>query len=360
MLIWLEEESEREWGTPISIESSANTVIKILENKAIKNPRNPFMEWVKNNETGTKLDNITIENLLYTAGGRAPALTEEEEAIYLKEIMLAFLLAVIERQFKPIRLDMALCLIGDQGMGKTNVCTFLGGGEDRWYKPAGENIRDDQKFYEKCSGGIVVELREGLQLKKPEILKNFLDLTEFQFRKPYARRESLNRIMFGVILTTNIDEALTDLSGSRRIGPVYFTGEIKLNLAELPQETAGRLWKRAYEMYQNGERWRPHWNGIKDLAEKMQRYAAVTPPNYEKITEMLKDFNRIYGPIITTSDLFDRIRDISTLSEYDTIVKIIKSTPKAYHLKRTPHNIKRFKDGVKRYYMIDVNSLEAA
>lgn len=357
---WLEIESEKEWGKPIDI-GSGNTLIKILENMAMKTPRNPFIEWVKSNTTGTELDNITIENLLYATGGRAPALTEEDEATYLKEVTLAFLLGVIERQFKPIRLDMALCLIGYQGFGKTNLCAFLGGGgEEYWYRVGPENVKDEKLFYEKCSGGVIVEFREGKQLKNPDSLKNHLDRTHFQFRKAYARYEAMNPIMFGNIITTNKEEALLDLSGNRRIAPIYYTGEKGINLAELPREIAGKLWKRAYEMYQNGESWRPHWNKVKDLAKKMQKYATVTPPKYDEIKEMLRDYNTINGPFIPVRDLYDRIHERTTFTEYDEIIKIIKDTPMAYHLIRTPHT-KRFKNGeIKRYYIINVEELEAA
>lgn len=328
---WLEKESVNNWGDkPIRV--GIQTVTTILKRISLDNRRNPFLEWVKTNKSGTKLDNINVGNLLYTVGARAPTLTEEEESTYLSEVMTAYMLAVIERQFNPTVVDMALCLIGKQGTGKTTLCRFLG---QEWYRSTSQSVHNVKEFCESASGGIVIEFREGIQTKNPETLKDFLDSDKLQYRKAYGKSEKDNTVRFAVILTTNEDQPLIDLSGSRRFAPVYFEGEeTAIKPTDIPIETAGKMWKWAYDLYLNGDRWRSHWNKITDLAEKMQKFATISPPNYETIIEFLEDYNRIYGQIIPTKELFNKIREILTSYEADNVIRIIKKNPTSYNLER--------------------------
>lgn len=251
--------------------------------------------------------------------------------------MWALALAVIERQFKPTVVDFSLCLIGPQGTGKTTFCRALGG---EWYRSTSQDVHNIKQFMESANGGTVVEFREGLQILNPETLKDFLDSESLQYRKPYDRMERTYPIRFVTIITTNDDQPLIDYTGARRILPIYIRGdEISINPLEISSEEIRRMWAKALEAYENGQRWRDYWNKIKDGSAKiMQRYATTAPPYYERIKKILEETP---DDFITNEWLSDSLVREMGEREAENARRHIKKSPQAYGLERSRTNKNR-------------------
>ena len=238
----LEIESKQYWGNAINFKKQDTT--DKLNRMAIENERNPFLEWIESTpESIEPIDIITADNLLRTIGATAPGLlNEEDEELYLKELTWSILLGCIERQYNPVKVDLAVCLIGPQGTGKTTFCEALG---RKWYRSSSQDVHNIKQFMESVNGGVIVEFREGLQILNPETLKDFLDSRILQYRKPYDRMEREYPIRFITIITTNDDQPLIDSTGARRMAPVYLRGDEEgISPIEIPEETIRKIWKR--------------------------------------------------------------------------------------------------------------------
>ncbi len=148
----------------------------------------------------------------------APGLTEEDEERYLRWVCRAYLLATIERQIHSTKVDVCLCVYGNQRTGKSSAFEFLGG---RWYRRTKESVRNPQKFLESVTGGAVVEFNDDDRQKThPEAFKGFIDFDWMQYRKAYDKREKRYPIPFVTVITTNDHHPIVNLTGARRILPL--------------------------------------------------------------------------------------------------------------------------------------------
>lgn len=78
---------------------------------------------------------------------------------YTGEVMRMHMLAAISRVYEPgCKYDIALCLVGPQGGGKSTFFRFLAI-EDRWFTDDLHKI-EDSKVYEKLNGHWIIELGE--------------------------------------------------------------------------------------------------------------------------------------------------------------------------------------------------------
>lgn len=329
----LEIESKQYWGAAINFKKT-DTLDK-LNRMAMENERNPFLEWIESTpEILEPIDVIRADNLLKTIGATAPGLlNEEDEELYLTELTWSILLACIERQYGPTKVDLAVCLIGPQGTGKTTFCEALG---REWYRSTSQDVHNVKQFMESANGGVIVEFREGLQILNPETLKDFLDSKILQYRKPYDRTERAYPIRFVTFITTNDDQPLIDSTGSRRMAPVYLRGDEEgVKPVEIPEEKIRRIWKAALDRYKEGDRWRNHWSKIQGQAEIMQRYATASPPYYERVQKALEDFPN--GMIANEQLMEALVRELGE-REAENARKQIKKAPKAYGLERSRKN----------------------
>lgn len=254
----------------------------------------------------------------------------EESRAYLEGTMEGYLLGTIERQEHPTKVDMALCFIGSQGTGKTETCRFLG---RDWYRASTQDVHNTKQFMESVTGASVVEFREGLQLMNNETLKDFLDSERVQFRKAYDRREKPYPIPFVTIMTTNDPNPLTDLTGARRIMPMYLPKNAPGSVKpwELTEEDWYSVWVRARRDYLDGKRWRDSVEEIKPLAERVQEYASRTPPHYEEMKEVLYRYD--VGNRIAIKILKDDLRGRLSESGVNEALDGLRKNPSIYGLR---------------------------
>ncbi len=147
------------------------------------------------------------------------------------------------------KMDCALVLIGDQGVGKSTVARILGGpffAEG----PADFHSRDSR---EALRGVWICELGElaGLNRSESESVKAFLSATEDRYRPAYGRRTVSFPRRAAFIGTTNSDEFLSDATGGRRFWPLP-VGAIDIEALSRDRD---QLWAEALHYYNRGDSW---------------------------------------------------------------------------------------------------------
>lgn len=183
--------------------------------------RNFFLEHIRNHMTVQQDPHEEdAYGLFRSLGMTAPGLTEEEEKRYLEWVCRAWLLATVERQLHPTLVQVALCIYGNEGTGKSSTFRFLGG---RWYRQTNTSVKNQQKFMESVNGGAVVEFNDNDQhATHPGDFKGFIDREWMQYRRPYDDMDRLYTIPFVTVITTNDHHPIVNLTGSRRILPLCF------------------------------------------------------------------------------------------------------------------------------------------
>lgn len=332
------DKSKLMWGKPMNVTTS--NCRSYLESEALKNKRNPFLEKIEAHARGytPMMDGeSSAYSLLARVGMLAPVLDEDDAEAYLETVNRSILLAVIQRQYEDVDVPMAPCLIGEQGSGKTSLCRFLGG---KWYRASTQDVHNTKQFMESVIGGVVVEFREGLQMMNPETLKDFLDSEVVQYRKAYDRKAKTYRIPFVTIMTTNDPNPLHDLTGARRIYPMYMRKDMPgiVRPYELTEKDWIGMWARAYHDYHhNGMRWRDGMKDIEKPAEKMQAYASTLPPHYDEMKEALMRWPDVDN-LIPISGIKEVLRKEIGLSDRSILEALdgLRKNPMTYGLRKWP------------------------
>lgn len=183
-----------------------------------------------------------------------------EQDDYTAEVMKMHMLAAISRIYMPgCKYDIALCLVGPQGGGKSTFFRFLAI-EDRWFTDDLHKI-EDAKVFEKLSGHWIIELGEMgalVNAKSIEEMKSFLTRQSETFRTPYEKHPEHHDRQCVFCGTSNDMQFLPfDRTGNRRFAPV----SVNPALAEihiLADEKASRayilqMWAEAMVLFRRGD-----------------------------------------------------------------------------------------------------------
>ena len=142
---------------------------------------------------------------------------------YTYEILKFFMLGAVSRVFCPgNKFDYIICVVGNQGTGKSTFFRFLAINDD-WFT---DDLKDLEsgKIYEKLQGHWIVELSEMLatnNAKSNEAIKSFLSRQKEIYRTPYEKypKERPRQCVFAG--TTNTISFLPgDRTGNRRFLPI--------------------------------------------------------------------------------------------------------------------------------------------
>ena len=199
---------------------------------------------------------------------------------YSYEILKLFMLGAIARVFDPgVKFDHILCLVGDQGAGKSSFCRLLAVNDD-WFT---DDLRDLEsgKVYEKLEGHWIIELSEMLatsNARSNEAVKSFLTRQRETYRTPYEkypRDRSRQCVFMGT--TNKLSFLPNDRSGNRRYLPVQCNEE-KPDVFILDDEKASReyivqMWAEAMDEYRKGHvRLKLPENMVKEVAIRQKTF----------------------------------------------------------------------------------------
>lgn len=248
--------------------------------------RNQFLDWVESLRWDGKPRMATMFRDLL--GGRAPALSEKEEARYLEAVSSAWLTGAIARCYKPTKHEIVPVLISKQGMGKGTALNYLAG-RDEWFNDVAVSPKQTEKFLEAVRGRIIVELSEATSLRTDvDALKAFITQREDQMRKPYGHYEDVYPRHFIMAASTNNPSIFTDVTGNRRFFPLFCDPKRATIHGHQAREYVEQLWAEVYQAYHKGAR-TYMTPDEQDLAEPMQDYASVENGNVIAIDDFLDD-----------------------------------------------------------------------
>lgn len=302
---------------------SKSDVNDVMHYLAMSNQRNLFIETHRR----VAWDGIKrVDDFFYESGGRAKGLSGSQETDYLRSVLWAFMLGVIEKNMSTDHdpIPVVLVLMGEQGAGKSTICRKLGGA---FYTSTHESFENSKQFFESVEGGVIVELKESTQFQQDgsEKIKAFIDGTELKYRKSYAEESSKRAVRFSLIATTNDETVLSDSSGNRRFFPVF----LDVSKAVVPpfyrtEDEMNQMWAEVIEAYNNGARWSDY---LYQDAEKTQlkdifRYMQSSATNDDVVTNDLMSYVDTYYPNIgDTIDTYDLKEHMNSIGYYGIDLK---------------------------------------
>lgn len=253
--------------------------------------RNAFRDWVESHEwDGVPRVRTWFQD---TFGATAPALSPQEEAVYLGDVAEAWFVGAVSRQYVTTHHEVVPVLIGDQGIGKGLALRYTAG-DDTWFIDTNVDVHETQRFLEGIRGRVIVEMSESTQLKRSdmEALKGFISKDVDQIRKSYARFEEEFPRHFVLVATSNQDNIFSDPTGNRRFFPMYCeparaTRRFSVD-RRVGQYDVEQVWAEALYMFRNGGRYYYPKKHV-PLAEAMQDFCTVERPNVSRITEWLDE-----------------------------------------------------------------------
>ena len=183
-----------------------------------------------------------------------------DDSDYTYEVLKFFMLGAISRVFSPgIKFDYIICVVGEQGVGKSTFFRLLAV-EDDWFT---DDLKDLEsgKVFEKIQGHWIIELSEMLatnNAKSNEAIKSFLSRQKEIYRTPYERypKDRPRQCVFAGT-TNKISFLPSDRTGNRRFLPIACR-ESEAEVFILDNEKESReyirqMWAEVMEIYRSGD-----------------------------------------------------------------------------------------------------------
>ena len=183
-----------------------------------------------------------------------------DDSDYTYEILKFFMLGAISRVFRPgIKFDYIICVVGDQGAGKSTFFRLLAV-EDEWFT---DDLKDLEsgKVYEKLQGHWIIELSEMLatnNARSNEAIKSFLSRQNEIHRTPYERypKDRPRQCVFAGT-TNKISFLPSDRTGNRRFLPIACQESeaevFILDNEEESREYIRQMWAEVMEIWRSGK-----------------------------------------------------------------------------------------------------------
>lgn len=176
------------------------------------------------------------------------------------ECLKLFMSGAIHRVFDPgCKFDDMLCLVGEQGGGKSSFFRLLAVKDD-WFS---DDLRklDDENVFRKMQGHWIIEMSEMIataSAKSIEEIKGFLSRQKDTYKIPYDRqpKDRKRQCVFGGT-SNNLSFLPFDRTGNRRFLPVL-TDPDQAEVHILDDEEASRaymdqMWAEMMTLYRKGE-----------------------------------------------------------------------------------------------------------
>ena len=236
---------ERTYGV-----SNLNVIEEALHIVANRNAYHPVRDFLNSLEWDGK------ERVRYALHHFLGADTSD----FTYELLKFFMLGAVSRAFRPgVKFDYILCLIGQQGAGKSSFFRLLAV-NDEWFT---DDLKDleSNKVYEKLQGHWIVELSEMLaanNAKSNEVIKSFLSRQNESYRTPYERypKDRPRQCVFAG--TTNKVSFLPhDRTGNRRFLPIEcMENEAEVFILDDEDESRAyirQMWAEVMAVYRTGK-----------------------------------------------------------------------------------------------------------
>lgn len=181
------------------------------------------------------------------------------ESDFSYEAMKVFMLGAIERVYTPgCKFEYILCIVGEQGIGKSTFFRFLAI-NDVWFYDGIKKFGEKETI-ENIQGVWICELSEMLataNAKKVEEIKSFISTQIDKYRVPYARyTEDRYRQCVFCGTTNSTDFLPMDRTGNRRFIP-FMADRNNMDVHILENEKESReyieqMWAEAMQIYYSG------------------------------------------------------------------------------------------------------------
>lgn len=174
--------------------------------------------------------------------------------------------------------DEMLCLIGQQGAGKSTFFRFLAL-NDEWFSDDLKKLNDN-KIYEYLRGHWIIEMSEmiaAISAKSNEEIKSFLTRQKDTHRNPYNRFEEDRKRQCVFAGSTNTRQFIPfDRTGARRFLPIAIDSS-KAEKHILDDEAEARiyfdqLWAEAMVIYKSAENKNSLLKFSKEMEQQIDEY----------------------------------------------------------------------------------------
>ena len=159
---------------------------------------------------------------------------EASEFVY--EVVKHFLMEALSRIYRPgCKADEMLCLVGQQGAGKSTFFRFLALNDD-WFSDDLKQL-NDSKIYEHLRGHWIMEMSEmiaAISAKSNEEIKSFLTRQKDTYRNPYDKYEEDRKRQCIFAGSTNTRQFIPfDRTGARHKNSLLkFSKEMEQEISE--------------------------------------------------------------------------------------------------------------------------------
>ena len=177
----------------------------------------------------------------------------EETSITQLITKLFFVGAVAKAHNPKTKFDFVLDLVGGQGAGKT---TFLQKIAPLGYYTDQFSTFDNKDDYAVMRRALIINDDEMTATNNAsfEILKKFITLQEFEYRKPYGHQAERFAKNFVMARTTNELYYLKDKTGERRFLPLHVSKARQKHhpVTDLTDDYVKQCWGEAMQLYKDG------------------------------------------------------------------------------------------------------------
>ncbi len=177
-----------------------------------------------------------------------------EETTVAQLITKLFFVGAVAKAHNPkTKFDFVLDLVGGQGAGKT---TFLQKIAPLGYYTDQFSTFDNKDDYAVMRRALIINDDEMTATNNAsfEILKKFITLQEFEYRKPYGHQAERFAKNFVMARTTNELYYLKDKTGERRFLPLHVSKARQKHhpVTDLTDDYVKQCWGEAMQLYKDG------------------------------------------------------------------------------------------------------------
>ena len=177
-----------------------------------------------------------------------------EETTVAQLITKLFFVGAVAKAHNPkTKFDFVLDLVGGQGAGKT---TFLQKIAPLGYYTDQFSTFDNKDDYAVMRRALIINDDEMTATNNAsfEILKKFITLQEFEYRKPYGHQAERFDKNFVMARTTNELYYLKDKTGERRFLPLHVSKSRQKHhpVTDLTDDYVKQCWGEAMQLYKDG------------------------------------------------------------------------------------------------------------